>query len=139
MKGGAKSPTSGLLEEVFGFFEKGVAEGVFFGAAEFGKFLELGFLGRRQMCGHFNRHAHVQVAMTMALEVLDTFSFEPKHRARLRAGRDFDGGAAIEGGNFDVGPNGGLDKTDRHLAQQVLAVALKDLVRADMQDDVQVA
>ena len=54
-------------------------------------------------------------------------------------GGNFDGSLAVESGHIDFRAEGGLDETDRHLAEQVVAVALEDFVRADVEDHVEIA
>jgi len=131
--------TPGSLKEVFGLFEKALADGAFLAAAELGEFLELAFLRGGQMRRNFHIDAHVQVAVAVALNVFDAFAFEPEHGARLCAGRDTDAGLAIERRDLNFRAEGRLDKVDRHLAQKVIAIALKDFMRLRVQDHVQVA
>ena len=42
------------------------------------------------------------------------------------------------GGNFYLGPERGLHKADRHLANQIITVALKNIVRLDVQHHIQI-
>src|SRR6266404_3890185 len=121
------------LKEVFGFFEEALADGAFLAAAELGEFLELGFLRGRQMRRNFDIDAHVQVAMTVALNVFNAFAFEPEHGARLCARRDTDAGLAIERRDLDFRPEGRLDKVDRHLAQKIIAIALENFMRSNVE------
>ena len=132
-------PVSGSLKEVFGFFEEALADGAFLAAAELGEFFELGFLRGGQMRRNFNVDANVQVAVAVALNVFDPFTFEPEHGAGLCAGGDTDAGLAIQRGDLDFGPEGRLDKIDRDLAQKIITIALKDFMRSHVQDHVQVA
>src|SRR2546421_6017242 len=75
----------------------------------------------------------------MALDVLDTFAFESKHRARLCSRRKFDVGLAGQRGHFDFRAQRGLDKTDWHIANQVVPFTLKNLVPFDMHHHVKIS
>src|SRR5216117_2114870 len=119
-----------LLKEVFGFFEKALADGAFLAAAELGEFLELGFLLGGQIRRNFNVDAHVQVAVAVALNVFDLFTFEPEHGAGLCAGGDTDAGLAIQRRDLDFGPERRLHEIDRHLAQEIIAIALENFMRS---------
>ena len=77
--------------------------------------------------------------LAVTLEVLDAAAFEAKHRAVLGAGRDFDRDGRVQGGHFHLGAEGGLGEADGHFAKEVVAVALKNLMGLDMQNDVQIA
>ena len=55
------------------------------------------------------------------------------------SGGDSNVGLAGEGGDFDFRAKGGLDEVDRNVAKKIVAVALKDVVRFDVKDDVKVA
>ncbi len=132
-------PVSGSLKEVFGFFEEALADGAFLAAAELGEFLELGFLRGRQMRRDFDVDSHVQIAVAVALNVFDAFAFEAEHGAWLCSGRDANAGLAIEGGDLDFRAERRLDEVDRHLAQEIIAIALKDFMWSHVQNHVQVA
>src|SRR5262249_28836134 len=70
--------------------------------------------------------------------IFDAFSFQPEHRAGLSAGRDFDAGTTIQSGHFNFGAQRGLNDADGHFAQQVVTITLKDLVRTNVNDDIEV-
>src|SRR6266581_4831831 len=91
------------------------------------------------MRGDLDVYPHVQVPMSVALDILDAFAFEAKHRSGLSAGRNFDGRMPLERGHIDVRAQRGMNKTDRNFAKQVVAIALKYFVRFDMHHDVKVA
>src|SRR5437667_6999191 len=128
-----------LLKEVFGFFEKALAEGAFLAAAELGEFLELGFLRGRQMRRNFNVDAHVQVAVAVALNIFDAFALEPEHGAWLGSGGHADAGLAIERGDLDFRPERRLDEVDRHFAKKIIAISLEDFMGSNVQDHIKVA
>ena len=99
----------------------------------------LAFLGLGKARGDLDIDADVKIAMAIPLDVLDALAFEPEHRAGLRAGGNFDRGPAIERGHLDFGAQRRLHKANRHLAKQVVAVPLEDLVRLYMEHHVEIA
>src|SRR4051794_290773 len=125
---GASMPPSSL-KKIFGLFEKALADRTFLAVAEIGKFLELGFLRRRQMRRNFDIDPHVQVAVAVALNIFNAFAFKPEHGARLGARRDTDAGFAIQRRDLYFRAQGRLDEIDRHLAQKIIAVALENFMR----------
>ena len=136
---GQSSTPFPLLKKAFGFFEEGLAEGAFFAVAEFGEFLELGFLGRREMGGDFDVDADVKVAETVALDIFYAFAFEAEHGGGLSAGRDSDRGFAVQCWDLDVRAESGLNEIDGDFAKQVVAIALEDGMGFDVEDDVEIA
>src|ERR1051326_5170876 len=80
------------------------------------------------MSGHLNIDAHVQISMTVTLDVFDAFPLEPEHRSGLRAGRNFQRGLAVQSGHLDISAQSRLNEAYWYLAQQIIAVALKDFV-----------
>jgi hypothetical protein len=127
------------LEQVFRLCEKALAQGALLAIAKIGELLELGLLRSGQVCGHFDIDAHVQIAMAVALDILNSFPFEPEQGSGLGAGWHADIGLSIQSWNVNLGPESRLDETHGDLAKQIIAVALENLVRLDMQDDVQVS
>ena len=63
----------------------------------------------------------MQVAVALALDILDAFALEPEHRAGLRASGNFYFRLAAQGGDFNVRTERGLDKTHRDFAQKIVA------------------
>src|SRR5436190_18853538 len=91
------------------------------------------------MSGHFDVDADVQITETVTLNVFDAFAFEPAHGARLSAGWDTDLRLAVQRRHSDFRAERGLDEIHRHLAQQIIAVTLKDFMRLHVEHDVQIA
>src|SRR5512140_3047367 len=91
------------------------------------------------MSGDFYVDANVEIAGTVALNIFHALSLEAEHGARLGAGRDSDGAFAVEGRHVAVGAESGLHEAHRHFTAQVVAVALEDFMRSDVEDDVEVA
>src|SRR3546814_5298657 len=70
---------------------------------------------------------------------LDALAAQAEHLAGLGFLRNPDLGRAIEGWHIDGGAECCLREADRHLAIQVVALALKDRVWANLHIDVQIA
>ena len=130
------TPTVESAEKVFGFFEKAPRDGVHAFIAKFGEFLEFGPLGVVEVGGNFDGDADVEVSMAEALDVFDAFALEAESGAGLGAGRDFDVRLAAQRGDFHLRAESGLHEAHRHFADQIIAVALKDVVRLDVEDNV---
>src|SRR6185295_15726057 len=119
-------------------------------------------LGPRAVPVGILRHALVQLAQELALPVreahrrldhdlaqevagiarthaLDALAAQAEHLAGLRLDRNLDLGAAVERGNLDLAAQGRLREADRHLAVQVVALALEDAVGLQVHHDVEVA
>src|SRR6266850_610454 len=81
----------------------------------------------------------MQVPMAVALYVFDSLTLEPEHRAGLCARGNLDWRLPLEGGNINFRTQGSMNETDGNLAKQIVAIALKNLVRFDMHDHVKVS
>ena len=88
---------------------------------------------------HFHLDAHVQIALAVALQIFHALALDAEGRAGLRAGGNFDRGPAFQRGHFNFRAERGLDKTHRHFAEQIVAVALENFVRLDVQDHIKIA
>jgi hypothetical protein len=68
-------------------------------------------------------------------------SLAPKseHLAGGRAGGNFQHGAAFKRRHLDIAAEGRAGKADRHATEKVHAFALENIVRLDMQDNVEIA
>src|SRR5436190_1108532 len=91
------------------------------------------------MRGHFDDHTHVQISVAIALDVLHSLAFYAKQRVRLSSRWQFNLNFSCKCRDFDFGPEGGLDKLHRNIANKVIAFALEDFVLLDVEDNVQVA
>lgn len=107
--------------------------------AKGGELFQFGALRAVEPCWHFDVHPDTQVAMAVAFEVAESFAFQTENGAVLCAGRDSDLRRAVECWHFDVGAQRGLRKTYGHIAQEVISVASENIVRFDVEDDVEVA
>src|SRR5690606_185190 len=75
----------------------------------------------------------------VAADRLDALAAQAEHLAGLGFGRNLDDGLAIERGHDQLGAQRGLAEADRHLAEEVVALALEDVVLAHPHFDVEVA
>ena len=87
---------------------------------------------------HFDGDADEELSVAGSAEMGHAFAAEFEDGAGLRAGGDFDGGFAVEGGDMDLAAERGGDKGHRHVAEEVFAVTGEDAVLADVDDDVKV-
>src|ERR1041385_2001800 len=90
------------------------------------------------MSGHLNIDAHVQISMTVTLDVFDAFPLEPEHRSGLRAGRNFQWGFSGQRRHLDISAQGCLNEAYWYLAQQIIAVALKDFMRFNVENNIEI-
>ena len=79
------------------------------------------------------------VAAAPAADVGHPPPLEPEHVAALGPLGDVQPVRAVEGGDLDLGAEGGLGEADRHLADQVVAAPLEERVLADHDLDPEVA
>jgi hypothetical protein len=128
-----------LSEQLSCFIKEALAHRVLLAVAKVGEFLELGFLGRRQVDWHLDTDADVQIAAAIALDIPDAFALQAKHRAGLCARWNLDGSPPVQRWDLDFRAQRGLDETHRHFAKQIVAVALEEGMGLDMEHDVQIA
>jgi hypothetical protein len=140
-KSGAFASLPGLAaaKELLGFFEKALANRALLPVAQLGKLTEFVFLGGVELRGNLDVDADMQITMPVSLYILYSMPLQTEDSARLSTGRNLDQRAPVQGWDFNLRAESGLDKTDRNFAEQVVAVPLKNLVRPDMQDDVEVS
>src|ERR1043166_4102896 len=125
--------------------EKRLAHRIGIVAARFGELLQLFLLRGIQSRRHFDDYPHVLVAPPVALDIRDTFAFEPENCATLGAGGNLDGSApypflrAVERGHFDLATQCRGRETDGHIRKNIVAVACEEFMGSHMEDDVKVA
>src|SRR5574344_1761560 len=139
---GAAGGNARSAEEALELVRPAFAAGVGLGAAFFQRLFQL----TEQLAlvfGEFDRRFHhdvaVQIARVAGTHALDALAAQAELLARLRAFGDVDGSLARQGGHFNLTAQRGGDEAHRHLAVQIVAIALKDVVRLDADFDVQVA
>src|SRR5690606_17614744 len=93
--------------------------------------------------GQAHRRLHDDVADEITdsstADRLDALAAQPELAAALRFGRHVQRRRAVQGRHFDLGAEGGLCKSQRHLAMQVVAIALEDVMLANFNFDIQIA
>src|ERR1019366_2261334 len=114
------------MEHSLCLLEEALTHGAFLPVEEVGEFLELGLLARRQVGWHLDIDADMEIAAAIALNILDAFAFQAKHRAGLGAWWNPDWGCPIERRNLDFCAERSLHETHRHFAKQVVAVTLEN-------------
>src|SRR3990167_7265234 len=92
-----------------------------------------------ELDGRFHRHVAVQVAGVAGAHAFDAFAAQAEGLAALGAFGQVDGGLALQRGHVDLAAQGGDGHAHRHLAVQVVAFALEDVVLAQADLDVEVA
>ena len=127
------------LNRFFAFSKKLLVSGLTFSSQSSANSCNLAFCAWFKCVGTSTLDPHVQIPGPEPLDIFDSLALEPEGRARLRAGGHFDAGFAAKRRDFDLRAEGGLDKTHRHFANQVVAVALKNFVRFDVQHHVKIA
>src|SRR5262249_22556943 len=80
-----------------------------------------------------------EVADLAAAHVAHALAAQAEQFARLRLGRNLDYRFAAERRHFEFRAERGLGKTDRHLAVEIVALALEDRVLAHVDFDVEIA
>src|SRR5579864_7547849 len=126
-------------EEPLRSVKKAFAHGMDGFIAGAGEFFEAGFLFGIQPGRDFHLDPGQKIAVTVALNVFDTATFQAKNSAALRADRNPDLDGSGQRGHLNFRAKSCLGETDRDFAKEVVAVALKKFVRFDVQENVQVA
>ena len=126
-------------EQILCLLEEALADRIHVFVARFGELLQLGFLSVGQLRGHFHVDADMQIAVAVALKIFHTFAAQPEHRVGLCASGDFDRGLVGERGHLNLCTQRSLDETHGHFAEQIIAIALENLVRLEMQHHVEIA
>ena len=74
--------------------------------------------------------------MAVPLQVFQAPTLDAEDGGRLGSSGDFYDCRALERGHFNFRAQRGLHKADGHFAEQIITIALEDLMRLDMQHDV---
>lgn len=126
-------------EQILCLLEETLADGIHVLVARFGELLQPGFLRVGQLRGHFDIDADMQIAAAVALKIFYAFAAQSEHRVGLCTSGDFDRGLVGERGHLHFRTQRGLDETHGHFAKQIVAVALENFVRLEMQHHVEIA
>jgi len=93
----------------------------------------------RQFRRHFDVEFRVQIAQSTPMHFGQALAAQTEYLAGRRARRDLQHGVAFEGRHLHFAAQGRAGKADRHAAKQIGAFALKNLMRLDMQNDVEIS
>ncbi|ELA00912.1 NAD-specific glutamate dehydrogenase [Cupriavidus sp. HMR-1] len=96
-------------------------------------------LGLGQLDRRLHVHMHVEVARISGTHTLDALAAQAERLAGLGAFRHRETGPAAQRRHFDIAAQRRRGERDRHLAVQVVAVALEHRVLLDMHLDVEIA
>src|SRR5258708_12229877 len=88
---------------------------------------------------HFDIDAHVQIPMSVALQILYSLAFQPEHGPRLGARRDVNSALSFQGRNVDFRAQNRLNEANRYFAQHVFTFTLKNIIRLNMKDYTQIS
>jgi hypothetical protein len=103
---------------------------------QFGQQFALAF---SQFRGGLYSHLNEKIAFAVPIEHRHAFVPDAKRGSRLRALRDFQLVFSLQRRNYNLRAQGGLRERNRNHAVQVVALALKEGVLFDVQDNIQVA
>src|SRR5262249_9468128 len=105
-----------------------------------GKLAEQAFLILVELGRDADFDVHLQVASAVLAQVGDAFAAQADDSPALGAGGNFDGGVlTVQRGDSELVAQGGLGDVHGHFQQQVVALALEEAVRLNVQHHVQVA
>ena len=91
-----------------------------------------------QVLRHLNVHREEQITLGRAAQLLNALRADAEGRALLRTRRNAVLHRALKRRDVDIAAQRRLRKADRHIAVQIVAVALEDLVRTHRADHIQV-
>src|SRR2546425_5789034 len=135
-------PDFSTFEELLHFVEPGLGARVVARAVLLGDRLELAqqlALALGEADRRFHHHVAEQVTRQVAAHALDAFAFQAEGLAGLRLGRHADVRRAVQRRDADVAAERRGAERNRHLAVQVVVVALEHRVRLDVHLDIEVA
>src|SRR5687768_3902491 len=113
-----------------------------FGTAFCGQLLKLAqhfLLALSQFDWRFHYYMAEKIARVSGADTLDAFAAQTESFAGLRAFRNRERDLAPKRRHFDFPAQCRLGKGDRHLAMQVIAIALEYGMRLDMNFNIQIA
>ena len=110
-----------------------------FGEAAFFEFAQQFLLSLREVNRRLDDDMAKQIAMGVTAYPLDAFAAQPEGPAGLGFRWNLDLGNRVERRDFDFATERRRRKTDRHFTVQVVAFALEDRVRLQVNLHVQVA
>ncbi len=106
---------------------------------QFSQFGQQFALALTQFPGRLDSHFDVKIAFAVPIEYRHAFVPDAKRGSRLRALGNFQPVFSFQCRNHDLDAEGSLRERDRNHAVQVVALALKEGVLLDVQDNIQIA
>jgi len=128
-----------LLEKRLHLVEEAVAIGFHRHAAFLGEFHEQFFLLGGQFGGDLYFNCEQLIARSLALEARNAEAFKAQDFVRLRARRNFHHGRALQSRHFDLAAKDGGHEADRHVAEDVAALALKHRMGFHRDGDIEIS
>src|SRR6266571_4611883 len=142
-KKGSRGPWPSLLSEEFlDLIHPRLGAGVVSIAVRLADRLELAQqlpLSVGQVYRRFDDDVAEQVAVFPTAHAANALAAQPKYLPGLSLGRDSDLRRAVQRGNFDLSAERRRRETDRHLAVQVVVIALKNRMGLDLDLHVEIA
>src|SRR5262249_49171693 len=130
-RGRSAGPIALAAKEVAQPFQEALALRLHMLGIDLGQLAQQLLLALRQIPRRLDHQADVQVARLVMVDVIDALAAEAQHRAGLRARRDVVRERTVERGDVDLPAQGRLAEGDRHLADQVRSLALKERMFLD--------
>src|SRR6266478_67735 len=106
---------------------------------DLGQIPEQLFLAFSQMPWGFHEYRDQQITVSCAAQAGHAFAGNADNFAALNAALQMMLKGAVQRRNLDLAAQGGLAKRNRHLANQVRAVALEERMLANAQKDIEIA
>lgn len=106
---------------------------------ECGELFQELFLTRRQVSRSFNDYPYVLIPLVISLDVSYSFGFQTENPSRLCSCGYLHLNFSFQGWDLNLRSEGGLDKTNRHLADDVQSVSNKKRVRFYLNYHVKIA
>src|SRR5258706_1988376 len=135
-------PARSAVEELLHLVQPGLRAGIVTGAVLLAEGLELAqqlALALGEAHGGLDHDVAEEVARRLAAHALDPLCLQPEGLAALGLGGHADLGRAVEGRDRDLAAERGGRERHRHLAMQVVVIALEYRVLLDVDLDVKVA
>src|SRR5207249_9358183 len=127
------------VKEFFRPFEKTLSKRRVFFPAQFRELLQLRALLGIEPGRHFHHCTNKKIAMLTAVHMDNAFAAKFKHLTALRARWNFQIGFAFQGRHGHLAAERRQRKCNRHLAIQIVLVALENLVLLNVDDDIEIA
>lgn len=91
-----------------------------------------------QFGGDLDRHLDVLVSLSVSVQMMDAHPAQGEDLAALGSGRDGDFFSSVQRGDFNLFSQGGLDKRNGNLAQDIVFMPFKERMGIYVQDYVKI-